>query len=286
MLETIFCEIDDFCKLLEKELSITLIESENKSGRKPNLTWSEILTIIVFYQYSGYKNFKTYYNNHVKMQLESSFNKLVSYNRFTELMQQSAIPLALFFKTRASSQCTGISIIDSVPLVVCHIKRKSSHKVFAGKAKQGKTSVGWFFGFKLHFVINNFGEIIDVCITSGNIADNNKKVAKNITKNLFGKLIADKGYIGLFKDLFKNGIQLIHKLRSNMKNKLMDLGDRLLLNKRGIIESVGNILKNKFDLEHTRHRSYANFLTNIFSTLIAYYFKPEKPSFGQFNLIK
>lgn len=285
MLETIFCEMDDFCKFLSKELEINFLESNKKQGRKRKLNWNEILTINVFYHYSGYKNFKSYYINCIKEQHKLAFNRLPSYNRFTELMQQSVFPLFLFFKLKGSSDCTGISIIDSYPLIACHIKRQYGHKVFSGCAAKGKTSVGWFFGFKLHIIINNFGEIIDICITPGNVADNNKKVANEITKNVFGKLLADKGYIGLFKEFFDKGIQLIHKLRSNMKNKLIDMGDRLLLKKRGIVESVGNILKNKFNLEHTRHRSYANFLTNIFSTLIAYHFKPNKPSFGYFNLI-
>ena len=284
MLEIIFCEMDDFCKFLSKELEVNFLESSKMAGRKPKLTWSEILTITVYYQYSGFKNFKTYYNCYVKIHLKSAFNDLPSYNRFVELMQNAALPLFLFFKLKASSDCTGISIIDSYPLIVCHIKRASSHKVFK-KAKKGKTSVGWFFGFKLHIVINNFGEIIDVLLTPGNVADNNKKTVNELTKNIFGKLIGDKGYIGLFKELYEKGIQLIHKIRSNMKNKLMDMFDKLLLKKRGIVESTGNILKNTFNLEHTRHRSEKNFLTNIFSTLIAYYFKSNKPSFGKFNLI-
>jgi len=284
MLETIFCEMDDFCKFLSKNLEINLLENKNKAGRKPKLNWSEILTIIVYYHHSSFKNFKKYYNEKVKKDLKKAFNELPSYNRFVELMQQAHIPLYLYFKLRGSGDCTGISIIDSFPLAVCHIKRASSHKVFPG-AKKGKTSVGWFFGFKLHVVINNFGEIIDVCLTPGNVADNNKDVANKLTKNIFGKLVGDKGYIGLFKDLFEKGIQLIHKIKKNMKNKLMDMFDKFLLKKRGIIESVGNVLKNTFNLEHTRHRSEKNFLTNIFSTLVAYSFKEEKPSFGQFNLV-
>jgi hypothetical protein len=123
-------------------------------------------------------------------------------------------------------------------------------------------------------------------LTPGNVADNNKETVHKLTKSIFGKLIADKGYIELFKKLYEKGIYLLHKIKSDIKNKLMDMGDKLLLKKREIVESVGNILKNTFNLEHTRHRSEKNFITNIFSTLIAYYFKPEKLHFGQFNLIK
>ena len=282
MLTYIFCEMDDFCKFLEKGTGLKFLGSTKKRGRKRKLTWSEILTIIVYYQYSGYKTFKHYYNFHVKINMKNDFNKLVSYNRFVELMQQASTPLMLYFKIKGSGKCTGISIIDSMKLIVCHIRREYSHKVFKGLAAKGKSSTGWFFGFKIHLVINNFGEIINVLFTPGNVADNNSQVADKVTQNVFGKLIGDKGYIGLFEQLHKKGIQLIHKIRSNMKNKLMDMFDKWLLTKRGLIESVGNILKNTFNLEHTRHRSTANFVTNLFSSLVAYNLKPKKPSFTCF----
>ncbi|CDK31057.1 IS982 family transposase [Candidatus Babela massiliensis] len=280
MLINIFCQIDDFCKLFEKEIKINLLPSSKIRKRSSNLTISEILTIIVYYHYSGYKTFKDYYTKHILVNMNRDFKKLVSYNRFVELKKLSVIPLALFFKLYGVANCTGISSIDSLPLKVCHIKRKSSNKVFKDIAKKGKTSVGWFYGFKLHFVINEYGYIIDCTITSGNVADNNKSTVSSITKNIFGKLVADKGYIGCFNMLFDKGIHLIHKLRSNMKNKLLSFQDKLLLRKRGIIESVGNILKNTFNLEHTRHRCQINFFANLFSALIAYSFKPSKPSFA------
>ena len=285
MLVNIFCEMDDFCKLLAKETGVNFLGVDHKRGRKSKLTWSEILTIIVYYQYSGYKTFKHYYIKHVKKNLQNDFNSLVSYNRFVELMQHAVIPLMLYFKLTGRGKCTGISIIDSMKLCVCHIKRCYSHKVFKDLAAKGYSSTGWFFGFKIHFIINNYGEIIDIYLTPGNVADNNAHLIDKITKNIFGKLIGDKGYIGLFKQLFEKGIQLIHKLRSNMQNKLMSNFDRWLLKNRGTIESVGNILKNTFNLEHSRHRSFANFVTNIFSSLIAYNFKPKKPSFGHFQLL-
>ena len=285
MLVNIFCEMDDFCKFLSKETGINFLGCSKKRGRKSKLTWSEILTIIVYYQYSGYKTFKHYYINHVQNNLQKDFNLLVSYNRFVELMQQASIPLWLYFKLMGKGECTGISIIDSMKLCVCHIKRCYSHKVFRNLATKGYSSTGWFFGFKIHFIINNLGEIIDIYLTPGNVADNNWKVIEKITVNIFGKLVGDKGYIGLFKKLFNKGIQLIHKIRSNMKNTLMNNFDKWLLRNRGTIESVGNILKNTFNLEHTRHRSITSFVTNIFSTLIAYNFKSEKPSFGHFELL-
>lgn len=278
MLVDIFCHIDDFCKILEKETNKKLIGNEKKAGRKARLSMSEVLTIIIYYQMSGFKNFKIYYLWHVQMHMKNDF-KLVSYNRFVELMQDALLPLMFYFKVFGTKDCTGISIIDSIPIKVCHIRRASSNKVFKNLAKKGKTSVGWFFGFKIHFIINQYGEIIDLYITPGNVADNNIDVINKITENIFGKLIGDKGYIGLFKSLYEKGIFLIHKIRSNMKNRLMEMFDKLLLTKRGTIESVINLLKNTFNIEHTRHRSPVNFLVNIFGGLFAYNLKPEKPSF-------
>lgn len=140
--------------------------------------------------------------------------------------------------------------------------------------------MGWFFGYKLHFVINCNGEIINFLLTAGNVADNNPKVIDNITKKITGKLFADKGYLSekLFKSLYKKGITIITKLRKNMKNKLMNISDKLLLKKRGIIESVGNLLKNKCQIEHTRHRSFYGLFTNLIAGIAAYNFRKSKPS--------
>ncbi|OGB83421.1 hypothetical protein A3F66_05445 [candidate division TM6 bacterium RIFCSPHIGHO2_12_FULL_32_22] len=89
-------------QVLSKELEVNFLETSKRAGRKPKLTWSEILTIIIYYQYSGFKNFKTYYNCHIKIHLRSAFNDLPSYNRFVELMQQAGIPLFLFFKIKCT----------------------------------------------------------------------------------------------------------------------------------------------------------------------------------------
>ncbi len=282
MLVTIFYHIDEFCKVFEKQLgNRSLACTEKMSARGQSLTLSEVMTICINYHYSGYKTFKDYYCKHVLVHMNGEFKELVSYNRFIELKKTAVLPLALFLKLCCASSCTGISIIDSFALRVCHNRRIHSHKVFKGIAQRGHTSMGWFYGFKVHFVINHNGEIIDFYLSAGNVADNNLEVLKQLTKNIFGKLIGDKGYIvnqALFEQLFVNGIHLITKLRKNMKNKLMPLFDKLLLRKRGTIESSIGILKESFSIEHSRHRSPTNFLNYIFSALTAYFFKQNKPS--------
>ena len=117
--------------------------------------------------------------------------------------------------------------------------------------------MGWYYGFKLHLVVNDKGEILSFLFTPANVNDNNKEIVKKLTKDLFGKLIGDKGYISkeLFKELYKDSIELITKVRKNMKNKLLPLIDKLLLRKRALIESINDELKNIAMLEHTRHRS-------------------------------
>ena len=103
---------------------------------------------------------------------------------------------------------------------------------------------------------------------------------KNFHDKIFGKLIADKGYISktLFDQLFIDGIHLITKIRKNMKNSLMLVQDKILLRKRALIETVNDELKNQCQIEHTRHRSFENFISNLISGLIAYSFIDKKPS--------
>ncbi len=212
-------------------------------GRKGQLTTSEILIITVYFHQSGFNDFKTYYRTMIQGFLCNAFTKTVSYNHFIELRQQSIFMLILYAKTKSLGSCDGISVIDSCKLEGCHVRREYLYKVFKGLATKGKSSTGWFFGFKLHLVINRSGEIINFLLTPGNVADNNSKILDKLTKEIFGKLIADKRCLGAFRQLFEKGIELIHKIRKNMKNKLMNIYDKLLLRKRGVIESVISILK-------------------------------------------
>ena len=281
MLIKIFCEIDDFCKLFEKQFNTRLLAGgKGQRNRSCSLLASEVMTICVYFHESGFRTFKDYYEKHVLIHMQNDFHGLVSYNRFIELRQKIVLPLLAFVQLKSMGKCTGVSFIDSFALDVCHIRRASSHKVFKGLAQKGKTSTGWFYGLKLHTVINHLGEIIAFSITPGNISDCNKHIILSLTKKLYGKLFGDKGYIinqHLFEKLYLNGVRVITKLRKNMKNKLMLPEDAYLLKKRGIIESVGNLLKAHLLLEHSRHRSVWGFLLHIFSTLAAYKFREKKP---------
>ena len=277
MLTTIFYHVDEFCKKIKEHLLPN--DEKAKSGRPSNMSLSDILTIIIFFQHSKFKTFKDYYIVYIQGIHKTAFKKVLSYNRFNELMNENMQYIALFALS-TMAQSTGIQYIDSTILPVCHNKRIGSHKVAKGFAKRGKSSMGWFFGFKLHFVINHYGEIVNFTITPGNVDDRDSDVINHITKNLFGKLFGDRGYLSkqLFTDLFEKGIQLITRLKRNMVNKLMPIMDKLLLAKRGLIESCGNILKNSLSIHHTRHRSIKGFLCNTFSGIAAYTFYETKPS--------
>ena len=287
---SIFCELDNFCKELHAYFEHSMLPCEKKNFRlepSRSLSLSEIMTICVTFHLSGYRNFKWYYTRLIAKQYRKFFPKLVSYNRFVELMPCVAIPLTLFMQIKGKGNCTGLSFIDSTTLDVCDSYRISQHKVFQGIAQRGKSSTGWFYGFKLHLTVNECGEILNFCLTPGNVDDRNPKVIEQVTKNLYGKLFADKGYLSqkLMEELLKKDIELITKQRKNSKNhKLLQFCDRLLLRKRAIIESVNDFLKNICQIEHSRHRSSCNFITNLVSGLVAYSFLPNKPSI-QFGTI-
>jgi len=277
----IFCSIDDFCNQFIPLWNQHLLAG-GKSRLKPcRLSTSEIMTIQILFHLSGIRTFKKFYTHYVCTQLSSLFPNLVSYNRFVELSGGCIVPLAIYLKTNATGPCSGISFIDSTPLRVCHNRRIHSHKVFTGLAQRGQCSIGWFYGFKLHLITSDTGHVVDFMLTPGNTDDRKPLQMKGFIEKLFGKLYGDKGYISkeLFEHLFFQGIHLDTKLRKNMKTKLVTpLSDAILLRKRAICETIIDQLKNIFQIEHSRHRSPKNFLTNLFSALIAYNFTEKKPS--------
>jgi transposase len=169
--------------------------------------------------------------------------------------------------------------MDATALAVCKNPRIQSHQVLAGLAERGKTSTGWFFGFKLHLIFKDRGELLNLMLTPGNVDD--RRPVPKLVRKLFGKLFADKGYISkkLAEELLRTfNVQLVTGIRSNMKNILMPWMDKLLLRKRAIVETSIDQLKNISQIEPSRHRSPINFLINLLCALIAYCQQPKKPS--------
>ena len=279
----IFVKVDDFCNEFEHEYkkhALAPDASVKKRNRKAPLCDSEIITILIAFHGGQFRNFKHFYLHFVCSELDDLFPAVVSYNRFIELSHRSALPFMFFLHHCCRGECTGISFIDSTVLRVCHKKRIKRNKVFKDVAKVGKSTMGWFFGFKLHLIINDKGEILSFYLTQGNVDDRNIKAITKMTEELFGKLFGDKGYISkaLSDILFGNGIQLITAVKRNMKEKALSNEEKILLRKRSVIETVNDELKNICQVEHTRHRSISGFLLNIISAIAAYSFFPKKPS--------
>lgn len=274
----IFCLVDEFSKDFDKTTGPFILGVPSK--RPPVMSKSEVISICLLFHLSGFRCFKHFYMFYVQRHMQGEFPKTVSYNRFVELSQSVLMPMTIFLKTCCLGTCSGISFVDSTPIRVCNNKRIKRNKVFKGIAEVGKSTMGWFYGFKLHIVINDRGEILNFAITQANVDDREPLKNDNFLKAVFGKLFADKGYISekLTNILFVNDIHLVTSIRNNMKNSLMTMSDKILLRKRSVIETVNDELKNICQLEHSRHRSFANFIANIVAGLIAYSFLPKKPS--------
>lgn len=274
----LFCNVDDFCQVFEPKWEQHQLENSlRQRKRKSRMSLSEIITIIIHFHQSNYRTFKAYYTKHVCKHLKTEFPKRVSYSRFVRLMGQAFVPLTIYLLT-CRGQCTGISFVDSTSIKVCHNRRIARNKVFAGIASRGKTTMGWFYGFKLHLAVNDHGEILAFYLTPGNVDD--RKPIPTLLQDIFGKVFADKGYISkqLFEDLFEQDIQLITGIRRNMINQLMLLSNKILLRKRSIIETINDQLKNISQIEHSRYRSFTDFLVNLLAGLLAYCCQPKKPS--------
>jgi len=275
--DTLFCSVDDFCKGFEPWYRRQLIgDGLKRRNRSGNLTLSENLTILLAYHQSGMACFKFFYMELLQTK-RALFPGLVHYSRFIKNIA-SAFPALICLLKSLMGKATEYMFIDSTPHPVCHGLRERRHKVFKGLAAKGKTSTGWFFGLKLHMIFNTRGEIVRLTITPGNI--NDRAPVRDMAKGLLGKLIGDKGYISkkLFADLFNGGVQLITKIKKNMKNCLMDMTDKLMLMRRFFIETIFSSLKSVNTLIHTRHRNPFNAFVHLISGLVNYQLRTDKPS--------
>ena len=248
----LYCSVDDFWKFFKSDWDKHLIDRTWPHGPDPELSTPEMMTIIILFHQSHFRNFKHFYCDYVLKFLKNEFPKLISYSRFVYLMKNLFVPLFAFL-LHSRGKITGISFVDSTKIQICHNKRIPRNKVFTGWAKRGKTTAGWFYGFKLHLIINECGEILAFQFTPGNAAD--VSVLEKLSRGIIGKLFGDKGYISaeIATKLFERGLRLFTTLRNKMKNKLLGIKDKILLRKRVLVETVNDQLKNISQLEHTRH---------------------------------
>jgi hypothetical protein len=277
-LTELFCEIDDFCKLFYPRYASKLLPRANMRRNRPlSMSASEIITILLLFQMSHYRDFKNFYLLEVSKHLKPCFPTLLSYNRFVEV-QSRVLEAFCVFLTSKTHETEGLFIIDSSSLKVCHNRRIHRHKTFEGLAKRGHTSVGWFFGFKLHLVINLKGEIVRFCMSEGNVDD--RVAADKLLEDLKGMIVGDKGYIGqkLAENHENHGLKIITRGRKNMMEKKLNPLEKALLAVRGLVETVIDQLKFVCQIEHSRHRKPENFLINLLAALKAYDFKCRKPT--------
>ena len=267
---------DDFVQGIQEEINSQSLPSLKKITRTPDLTDSEIVTITLMFQESPCRNFKYFYQSYLQL-YKQEFPKMPSYERFVSLMPRVLHLLTLLLYSLLSPG-KGIGFMDATSIAVCHPKRISRNKVFKEIAALGKTTKGWFFGLKLHIIVDEKGNLMRVKLTPGNTDD--RKVVDQMTDGITGLLVADKGYLSkeLFLRLYRRGIKLVTGIKKNMKNVLILWQEKLLLRKRSLVETVFDYLKNKLQLEHTRHRSPINAFIHIISTLICYQLKTSKPS--------
>ena len=275
----IFYDFDEYLKKnppdADRSFSLT---------NQPRMSLSEMASIAIGYHQSKYKCFKYYYQEEILINLKSYFPNAVNYERFVVLKNRLKPYLEPFMRTTRLSKPTDANFIDASKLEVCHVMRVPSHKVFKGQAKYGRTIMGRFFGFKFHLIINHLGQIIDLIISTGNVADNNKNLLRKITENFWGLLIGDKGYItSINHELEKNGIHLVTKVRKNMIPVKYPPRVEYYKRHRGLIETSNDLLKNKANIQHTRHRSTVNFEINIWAAMIAYTYNDKLPSIKTFK---
>jgi transposase len=273
-----YCDVDDFCTLFIGQWQRTLLEDGDiKRRRACRLSTAEIMTIIIHFHQSHYRDFKNYYLDYVCRQMKGYFPELLSYTRFLGITSSVVVPMCSYLTSKLGEP-TGIQFVDSTKIEVCHIIRAKRNQVFAGIATHGKGTMGWSFGFKLHLIINHLGEIVALKLTKGNVDD--RQPVSDMADSIFGKLYGDKGYISkaLSGELMDKGVELITTVRKNMKKKFISLWDRAILKKRFIIETVNDQLKNISYIEHSRHRSVHGFMLNLLGGLIAYCLKKDKPS--------
>ena len=275
-----FCQFDDFCQAFCPRWEARLLgqgaQPARKRGPQAGLADSEIMTILVLYHSSRFSNFKAFYERVVLTLLRSAFPKAPCYARFIALTHHVWVPLTVFLLTRMGRR-TGLYYIDSTPLPVCHPRRINRHKVFAGLAERGKTSVGWFFGFKLHLVFNHERQIVALKLTPGNIHDTTP--VEQLTRDLIGKLFGDKGYVGkdLALRLLRRGLVLMTRVRRNMKRLPVSFFDKALLNGRNIVETIIGHIKEFSSLRLPKHRSVFNAFTHLTAPLVAYQINPLPP---------
>lgn len=281
----LFCLIDDFCIQFKPVYFESLKESGTRQrSRQAFLELSEVIFLAVWSHLSGFKTFKQFIV-FIQLYHRKDFKYLPCYARINALVNQYADAIIAFFEAiRTKTKPDHICLMDSTPLRVCKNIRISRHKTFKEKASRGKSSTGWFYGFKLHLMVNRACEIVSALVTTGKTADIQVAYPLFHMNKFKGKLFADRGYISQFHRQFfkKQGCELITRTRSNMATTPLNKEDEHYMCQRNLLETVNGKLKEGLGLEHSRHRSWKGYMAHIYATLIAYQCTAIKPKVQDF----
>lgn len=279
----IFVDCDDFMIEFNSQMSARMIGKAN--GINGSLSTSEVMAICILYHHSRTDCFKTFYTLVVKKMLSSYFPDAPSYSHFIKMKKGCLFELFAFLWSKRLAPATPeANFIDSKKLPSCHIKREKQHRVMEGLASKGKTSTGWFFGMKIHLVINEFAQPCRILVTGGSVADNSHKAIKALFRGLPGTFFGDRGYLTSLKQWLKSqGVELITKVRKNMKKKSLTARQKHYLKKRSLIETAFGLMAFQCDIDHTRHRSQSGFFINLFTGIIAYTYLDRLPTLKRYS---
>lgn len=269
----LYCIIDDLVKLIEKN-----IEKKDR-GRKNKLTKSELITIALIGHFDEFETDKKLHE-YVINYFNNDFKNVPCYEQFTRGIRSITKYLDFMINTLSQINITkndNFYIVDSSALPVSEYDDFECPKWAADDAKKGKNIFGYYFGFKVHLIINRSMDIVSCMFTTANVHDINALKADSFVENIKGTLVGDKGYVcseALVNKLKKSGIELIFKQRENMDPYLNKVYEDLL-NQRQIIEGVFSYLKNRLKTLHPFARSCNSFLVHAKASVLAYMLKKQ-----------
>jgi hypothetical protein len=269
---TLFVTIDTFFKTLTPKAKKKYLPLRHKRGRKPLLSTSELITLALFRYYVGISDVKHYHKFLLSHYATWFPKRIPNYQNFNaQLNQITPIVIVLLqwimYATRRKQD--SLHFLDASSVKVCHNKRIPSHKVCKGLAKRGKTTMGWFFGFKMHAVCNSIGQLVSLIVTPGNTDD--RKFVLKLLKGIKGLVIADAGYVSkkLMQELFENGILFVTDVKKSMK-RLMSEAEHALLKLRQRVEIMFSVIKYRYKAEASVARSPLGFFSRFFLAVLAF----------------
>lgn len=273
----IFDQIDNLLKTMSASLRRKLLSDLRPAGGRPSgLSLQAILAFGIFRYATGVKDVK-HYHRKLLSSYSNELGRIPNYGNFNTLVNQ-ATPYVIFllqwiFYVNKSRQ-DGFYFMDSTPLKVCENKRIFDHKVCEDLAQRGKSSMGWFFGFKLHVVCDSLGRLVSLLITPGNTDD--RKFVLKLLRGLKGLCIADAGYVSkkLMQELYEQGLLLLTDVRKSMK-RLMSETQHALLKQRQRIEGVFSCLKHRLKAEASIARSPLGYLSRCLYACLTFALSKE-----------